>query len=209
MADIASIMTLSPVIPVVTVDSAEQAVAIAGALQEGGVPVIEITRRTAPACEAVEAVKREVPTMCVGVGTVWTAEQAEAAVEAGAEFIVSPGVADAVDDTCREHDIAYLPGAGSVSEIAYLARRGRYCAKVFPAGPIGGPSALKHFSSVLPEMTFCPTGGVNAGNASDYLAVPSVACVGGSWLTPAAEVEAGNWSAIRAAAQEATALATR
>ncbi|WP_111748040.1 bifunctional 4-hydroxy-2-oxoglutarate aldolase/2-dehydro-3-deoxy-phosphogluconate aldolase [Salinisphaera orenii] len=208
MADIAEIMTLSPVIPVVTVQDADQAVSIARALSEGGVSVIEITRRTSAAFEAIDAVRRELPEMYVGAGTVWTAEQAEQALEAGARFIVSPGVADAVDDVCRERGVAYLPGAQTVSELAHLAARGRYCAKLFPAAALGGPTAIKAYASVHPDMTFCPTGGIDAETAGDYLALPSVACVGGSWLTPAAAVKAGDWDAVRLEAKNTGHLKT-
>ncbi len=197
MEDIAQIMGLSPVIPVVTVNDADTGVHIAKAIYAGGVSVIEITRRTAAAFEAIQAVKRELPEMCLGVGTVWTAEQARNAIDAGAEFIVSPGIADAVDDVCRKHEIAYLPGAQTVSELAHLATRGRHHVKLFPATVLGGPPAIRAYSSVHPEMTFCPTGGIDQETAPAYLALPSVACVGGSWLTPKDAVSRGDWDAVR------------
>lgn len=208
MNDIIAIMQRSPVIPVVTVDDVTRAVAIAEALLAGGISVIELTRRTPVAVEAVRAVKAQVPDLCVGMGTVWEPAHAHEAVDAGAEFIVSPGIADAVDDTCRELGKPYLPGAQTVSEVAHLARRGFRASKLFPANIAGGPAAIKAYSAVFPHMSFCPTGGVNEDNAEQYLAESNVVCVGGTWLTRALSTTAGDVSSVRAAAQRAAQLGT-
>lgn len=206
MVDIVSIMRRSPVIPVVTVDDVDTAVAIAAELQAGGLDVIEITRRTPVAAEALHAIKAALPQLCVGMGTIWDPAHVRQAVDAGAEFIVSPGIADAVGETCRELGLPYLPGAQTVSEIAHLARQGFAAAKLFPAQVIGGPAAIKAYSDVFPNMLFCPTGGVREDNAADYLALPSVACVGGTWLTRAATTADADMSAVRAAAGRAAQL---
>jgi 2-dehydro-3-deoxyphosphogluconate aldolase/(4S)-4-hydroxy-2-oxoglutarate aldolase len=206
MIDIVSIMRHSPVIPVVTIDDVDTAVAIATELHAGGINVIEITRRTAVAAEALHAVKNAVPEMCVGMGTVWEPTQVHEAIAAGAEFIVSPGVADAVGEACRSIGVPYLPGAQTVSEAAHLARFDFTVAKLFPASVIGGPAAIAAYASVLPHMLFCPTGGISEETAGDYLALPNVVCVGGSWLTKAATVPDSDTSPVRVAAERAARL---
>lgn len=183
MADTLAIMNISPVIPVVTVDSVEQGLAVAGDFHAAGLNIIEMTRRTPAGLDAVRAIAREFPDICVGLGTVWTQVQARQAIDAGAQFLVSPGITDEVGAVCREADLAYLPGAQTSSEIAHLVCQGWTEIKLFPAAVAGGPAAIKAFSAVFPEVSFCPTGGVSEANAADYLALPSVACVGGSWLT--------------------------
>ena len=206
MRDIQDIMRRGPVIPVVVLADAERAVDLARALVDGGVDVIEITRRTPAAPAALAAIKKAVPEICLGMGTVWLPEHVREAVDLGAEFIVSPGINDAVGDACIEADVAYLPGAQTVSEIAHHARRGMSATKLFPAGVIGGAPAIKAFSDVFPDLSFCPTGGVSADNAADYLSLPQVTCVGGSWLTPADAIEAGDWDTIRERAAQAARL---
>ncbi|HET7315270.1 keto-deoxy-phosphogluconate aldolase, partial [Salinisphaera sp.] len=142
MADTLAIMKMSPVIPVVTIHSVDDAVAMARDLHAGGLKTIEITRRTQVALDAARAIREAVPELCLGVGTVWTESQAREAIEAGAQFMVSPGIADEVGAVCREADLPYLPGAQTVSEVAYLARQGWQQVKLFPASVIGGPSAI-------------------------------------------------------------------
>lgn len=183
MADTLAIMNISPVIPVVTVDSVEQGLAVARDFHAAGLNIIEMTRRTPAGLDAVRAIAREFPDICLGLGTVWTQVQAREAIDAGAQFLVSPGITDEVGAVCREADLAYLPGAQTTSEIAHLVRQGWTEIKLFPAAVAGGPAAIKAFSAVFPEVSFCPTGGVSEANADDYLALLSVACVGGSWLT--------------------------
>lgn len=204
MADVVSVMQRSPVIPVVTVDDVGLAVDLAGEIQAGGLHVIELTWRTPVAVEALRAVRAALPDLCVGMGTVWSSAQAHEAVDAGAQFLVSPGIADEVDDASRALDMPYLPGAQTVSEIAHLARRGFTATKLFPANVIGGVAAIKAYAAVFPHMSFCPTGGVRADTASDYLALPSIPCVGGTWLTRGATV--GDLSGVRAAAAHAAEL---
>lgn len=206
MSDMRAIMQKSPVIPVVTVDDVDTAVANAKDLYAGGLAVIEVVWRTAAALESLPAIKAAVPELCVGMGTVWTQAQAREAIAAGAEFIVSPGIADAVGAVCRELGVPHLPAAQTVSELAHLVGQGYTASKLFPADVLGGPKAIKAFSAVLPQLLFCPTGGIAEQTASDYLALPSVACVGGSWLTRGAATNADGTSSVRAAAQRAAAL---
>lgn len=203
------VMAIAPVIPVVVVPDAASGVAIARALVTGGIRVIEVTLRTAAGLAAIEAIAARVDGICVGAGTVWTPAQAQQAIDAGAEFMVSPGIADAVNAVAQSRDIAYLPGAQTVSEIAHLARQGATATKLFPASVVGGPAAIKAFASVLPDVVFCPTGGITEETAADYLALDCVPCVGGSWLVSADAVEAADWGAIRAAAERACLLGDR
>lgn len=183
MTDTLDIMQLSPVIPVATINDLEDAVPMAQALYEGGIKTIEVTQRTPVAMDALRSIAREVPDLCLGVGTVWTREQARQAHEAGAQFMVSPAIADEVGAYCQQAGMPYLPGAQTASEIAHLVRQGWQQIKLFPAAVAGGPAALKAFAAVFPEVSFCPTGGINEDNAADYLALSCVPCVGGSWLT--------------------------
>ena len=197
------VMAISPVIPVVVTPSADAGVEIALALLAGGVGVIEVTLRTAAGLDAISEIRRQVPDICVGAGTVWTAENAQKASDAGAAFIVSPGISDAVGDRCAELDMAYLPGAQTISEIAHHQRRGLDAVKLFPASIIGGPKAIKAYSSVFPAMQFCPTGGISADTATDYLELDCIPCVGGSWLVDKDAVARDNWQAITAQAVDA------
>lgn len=207
MADTLAIMKMSPVIPVVTIHSVDDAVAMARDLYDGGLKTIEITRRTQVALDAVRAIAEAVPDLCLGVGTVWTESQAREALDAGAQFMVSPGIADEVGEVCREADVAYLPGAQTVSEVAYLVRQGWQQVKLFPASVIGGPSAIKAYAAVFPDVRFCPTGGITEQSAPDYLKLPSIPCVGGSWLAkPPRGDEPEGKSPIRAAAERAARL---
>lgn len=199
-------MAIAPVIPVVVVPDVAAAVDIARALVAGGIRVIEVTMRTPAALDAIAAIADQVDDICVGAGTVWTAEQADQAISAGSEFLVSPGITDAVGEICEVRDTAYLPGAQTISEIAHLQRRGAEAVKLFPAATIGGPSTIKRYASVFPDMAFCPTGGISAADAADYLALPSVPCVGGSWIVDGDAVAAGDWGRVRDAAANALAL---
>lgn len=207
MADTLAIMKMSPVIPVVTIHSVDDAVVMARDLYDGGLKTIEITCRTQAALEAARAIAEAVPGLCLGMGTVWTEAQARQALDAGAEFLVSPGIADEVGRVCREADVAYLPGAQTVSEIACLVRQGWQQIKLFPASVIGGPSAIKAYASVFPEVRFCPTGGITEASAPEYLKLVSIPCVGGSWLAqpPKGSGPSGR-SPTRAAAERASRL---
>lgn len=206
---IEEICRISPVVPVVKVPNVETAVNVAKALVRGGVPVIELTLRTSAAIDAIRAIAAEVPEITLGAGTVTTPEQVFLAVEAGARFIVSPGSPRELQEAVLDADIPALLGAATVSEMMQLASRGWRSMKFFPAEAAGGMSYLSSVRGPLPDLQFCPTGGVNRKNASEYLALANVACVGGSWLTPEAAVEAGDWDTIEQLARDASQLCSR
>jgi len=203
------LMTAAPVIPVVTVQGADDAVPMARALVDGGLPVVEVTLRTPGALSAIEAIARDVPEAIVGAGTVLNAGQLTAAVSAGASFIVSPGATDALIQAFQETAVPVLPGAASASDVMRLLEAGFTRQKFFPAEQAGGIAMLKAWSAPLSEVCFCPTGGVSPKNAPDYLALPNVLCVGGSWIAPADAVQRGDWSAIEENARAAAALKPR
>lgn len=206
MRTISEIFALSPVIPVVTIDDVEQAVPLAQALAAGGVPIIEVTLRTATALGAIAAIAADVPEICLGVGTIWTATDLHRAIDAGAHFGVSPGATSRLLDAVVESRLPFLPGCQTASEIADRVERGFEGVKFFPAETSGGAPALKGLTAVFPDTSFCPTGGVKPTNARDYLGIRGVDVVGGSWLTPKDAVAAGDWSKITATAREAAAL---
>ena len=190
------VMTATPVVPVIVVDNAEQAVNLGKALVAGGVPVLEVTLRTEAALEAIAALRKEVPDAIVGAGTVCSREQYVKAVEAGAEFIISPGMTPDLLAVAKEYDIPYLPAVATISDILLGMEHGYDHFKFFPAEVNGGVKALKAFSGPLPHIRFCPTGGINEKNYQDYLALESVLCVGGSWIVPSDLVQAGKWDEI-------------
>jgi 2-dehydro-3-deoxyphosphogluconate aldolase/(4S)-4-hydroxy-2-oxoglutarate aldolase len=173
---------LAPVIPVVVIDDVEDAVPLAEALVRGGLPVIEVTLRTAAAAASIERIAAEVPDAIVGAGTVTTNRQIAEALELGARFLVSPGATPTLLDGLQASGVPFLPGTATASDIVALLERGITHAKLFPAEVVGGVAALKAFAGPFPQMRFCPTGGVNATNARDYLAQANVVCVGGSWM---------------------------
>lgn len=202
---LAEILALSPVVPVLTIEDAAQAVPLARALLEGGIGVVEVTLRTAAALDAIAAMAG-VPGMVVGAGTVLTPSQYEAVAAAGARFVVSPGSSEAVLDAAARSGVPFLPGAATPSEVLALLEQGYRLQKFFPAEPAGGIPMLKALAAPIPDVRFCPTGGVGIGNARDYLALPNVVCVGGSWLTPAPALAAGDWRSVTALAAEAATL---
>ncbi len=207
LTDIAATLELSPVIPVVTITRESDAVPLAEALLTGGISIIEVTLRTAAALGAIELIRKDCPTMCVGAGTVLTSEQTLQAASAGAEFIASPGIADAVQDVTKSLRLPYLPGAQTASEMAHLVRRGVKAVKFFPAAAAGGPAAIAAFAAVFADLKFCPTGGINETTAPNYLKLASVPCVGGSWLVSSALLAQRSWSTIRTLARRAADLA--
>lgn len=215
MADVEMAMTsrellaIAPVIPVVVLPDAEAAIPLANALKRGGIGVIEVTLRTSAGLEAIRRIAAEVPDIVVGAGTVTTPAAVEDARAAGAWFLVTPGTTSALLDAAQETRLPLLPGSATVSEVLALAERGLTCQKFFPAEASGGTGYLTSIASVLPEVVFCPTGGITAASATDYLALPNVACVGGSWLTPAHAVAAGDWERVETLAREAAALPLR
>jgi len=201
-----SILKLQPVVPVLIVEDAASAVPLARALVAGGLKAIEITMRTPAALDAVRAVAAEVEGAAVGAGTILNAAHFEAAVAAGSTFIVSPGTTQELLDAARHSDVPLLPGAATASEVMALREEGYKVLKFFPAEQAGGAAYLKSLSSPLAGTFFCPTGGISLKNARDYLSLPNVVCVGGSWVAPKELVAAGDWAGITRLAAEAAAL---
>jgi 2-dehydro-3-deoxyphosphogluconate aldolase/(4S)-4-hydroxy-2-oxoglutarate aldolase len=200
------ILRLAPVVPVLTVDSPEDAVPLAHALVAGGLPVLEVTLRTHRALEAIEAIARHVPEAVVGAGTVLTPSQVDEANSAGARFLVSPGGTEKLAAAAASGAAPLLPGIATASEAMAMAELGLTVLKFFPAGPAGGVDYLKALSAPLPHVVFCPTGGIDAAKASAYLALPNVVCVGGSWVTPAAALKARDWETVTTLSREASKL---
>lgn len=195
---------MGPVIAVLTIEHPDHAVPLARALCAGGIRVLEITLRTEAALEAVQRVAAEVPEAIPGVGTVTRAQDFTAARAAGAQFAVSPGFSPEL--AAAAGDLPWLPGVATASEVMAAQRLGYDRLKFFPAQAMGAIAALKALAGPFADIGFCPTGGINAGNAADYLALANVVCVGGSWLAPAAAVRAGDWAAVTGLAQAAAAL---
>jgi 2-dehydro-3-deoxyphosphogluconate aldolase/(4S)-4-hydroxy-2-oxoglutarate aldolase len=202
----ADLLDLSPVIPVVVIADPADSVPTARALLAGGIRVIELTLRTPAALEAIERVATEVPDIVVGAGTVTAPEHAKQAVDAGAAFLVTPGCTDRILDAAFDTGLPFLPGASTVSEAMRLAERGLTALKFFPAEASGGIAYLSSIGGPLPGLRFCPTGGITIKSASDYLALPNVGCIGGSWLTPKDVLAAKDFGRIEGLAREAAAL---
>ncbi len=196
---------MAPVIPVLVIEDLHHAVPLARALVAGGLPVLEVTLRTPVALAAIEAMA-QVPGARVGAGTVLGPHDVMRAKNAGATFAVSPGTTPALISACVAKSLPLLPGAATASEVMGLLEQGYTAMKFFPAGPAGGPAMLKALHGPLPQVTFCPTGGVSPANAPEYLALPNVVCVGGSWVAPAAMMAAGDWDGITALARQAAGL---
>ena len=197
---------MAPVIPVLVVDDAAHAVPLARALVAGGLPVLEVTLRTAAALDVI----REMATVTggiVGAGTLLTPKDVEDAKTAGALFGVSPGATDLILDACEANDLPLLPGVATASEAMRLLERGYTVQKFFPAEANGGAPALKAIGSPIPQISFCPTGGVSLKNANDYLSLSNTLCVGGSWVAPKDKVLSGDWDGITALAAVASQLA--
>lgn len=203
---LAELLAISPVIPVLTIEVVSHAVPLAHALLEGGIGVVEVTLRTEVALQAIAAMAASVPGMVVGAGTVLTAVQYRRVAEAGARFVVSPGSSPSVLDAAAASSVPFLPGAATPSEVLALLEHGYRWQKFFPAEPAGGIPMLRAIAAPIPEVRFCPTGGIGLANAADYLALTNVICVGGSWLTPAESLRAGDWRRIAVLAAEAAAL---
>jgi len=200
------IMLLAPVIPVVVVEDVGHAVKLAKALVAGGLPAIEVTLRTSVALEALKAIAEEVEGAFAGAGTVVTPAQIKQVEEAGAKFMVSPGVSENLLDAADDSPLPLLPGTATASEVMRLGERGYGHMKFFPGSLAGGAPYLKALSGPLPDYRFCPTGGVSLANAGEYLGLQNVLCVGGSWVAPKNLVEAGDWDGITKIAREAAGL---
>jgi len=200
------VLDAAAVVPVLTVDDAATGIEIARALERGGLNLAEITLRTPAALEVIRRIAEEAPQVHVGAGTVLDPDQADRAIAAGARFIVSPGMTPRLLEAANRWKVPYLPGAATASEAMALADLGYRVLKFFPAEPAGGAAYLKSLAAPLPDVRFCPTGGIDAGNADQYLKLPNVAAVGGSWVAPAKVVAAKDWLAITALAQQAAGL---
>lgn len=197
---------LAPVIPVLVLDDAATARPLAEALVAGGLPALEVTLRTPAALDAIREMA-SVPGGRVGAGTLLTPADVEAAKAAGATFGVAPGATDRLLDACEANDLPLLPGAATASEAMRLLERGYSVQKFFPAEANGGAKALKAIGAPIPQVRFCPTGGVTMGNAPEYLSLANTLCVGGSWVAPKDKIIAGDWDGITALARDAAALA--
>ena len=198
-------LSLAPVIPVIIINDVSQARPLAEALVAGGLPVLEVTLRTAHALQAIEEMAK-VPGAVVGSGTVRTPLQMGHSVDAGCQFMVSPGASPRLLEAAEEHKIPLLPGIGTPTEAMTASEHGYSFLKFFPAEALGGVKVLKAYASPLPDITFCPTGGIDMAKASEYLALPNVICVGGSWVMPADAIASGDWKRIEQLAREASQL---
>lgn len=198
-----SLLDRVPVVPVVVIDDLDHAVPVARALVAGGLPVIELTLRTPVALDAIRAIADEVPEILVGAGTIVTPGQAKQALDAGARFLVSPGSTPTLLSAMSDTGLPFLPGTATVSEVLAVLEAGFTDMKFFPAEASGGAAFLKSIASPVPAARFCPTGGITAATAASYLSLPNVGCVGGSWLTPADALAAGDWGRIERLAAEA------
>ncbi|WP_433547908.1 bifunctional 4-hydroxy-2-oxoglutarate aldolase/2-dehydro-3-deoxy-phosphogluconate aldolase [Streptomyces sp. CA-294286] len=199
-------LDLAPVLPVVVLHDPADAVPLARALVAGGLPGIEITLRTPAALDAIGAIAARVPEAIVGAGTVTSPADVEAAAEAGARFLVSPGWTDTLLRALQGSGLPFLPGVSTASEAVALLERGVTDMKFFPAEAAGGTAYLRSLSGPLPRARFCPTGGITPASAPAYLALPNVGCVGGTWMLPQEAIEAGDWARVESLAREAAAL---
>jgi 2-dehydro-3-deoxyphosphogluconate aldolase/(4S)-4-hydroxy-2-oxoglutarate aldolase len=201
-----SVLDLAPVVPVVVIEDAADAVPLARALVAGGLPAIEVTLRTPAALDAIRAITCEVPDAIVGAGTVIGPEGVDAAVAAGARFLVSPGWTYRLLDAMQQSGVPFLPGVSTTSEVVALLERGLSELKFFPAQAAGGTAYLKSLAGPLPQARFCPTGGISLASAPSYLALPNVCCVGGTWMLPADALASRDWARVETLAREAAAL---
>jgi 2-dehydro-3-deoxyphosphogluconate aldolase / (4S)-4-hydroxy-2-oxoglutarate aldolase len=208
-ADPTPLVSKTPVIPVLTIERAADAVPLARALVAGGLPVIEVTLRTKAALDAIRAIAAEVPDCVVGVGTVLRAADIAAAIAAGAKYLVSPGTPSELAAALADIGVPVLPGCATVSEAMALGARGFKVLKFFPAEASGGVALLKSIAAPLPELKFCPTGGIDSNNIATYLACPNVLAVGGSWVAPKDAIASGDFARITQLARAASALRAR
>ncbi|MGY3454472.1 bifunctional 4-hydroxy-2-oxoglutarate aldolase/2-dehydro-3-deoxy-phosphogluconate aldolase [Bradyrhizobium sp. USDA 4353] len=205
-AKLDAVFALAPVIPVITIEDAAQAVPLARALVAGGLRVIEITLRTQAGLDAARAIINEVPDAVVGIGTVLTPADYERAAKLGAAFAISPGMSIELLDAANAGALPFAPGVQTPSDLIACVTRGYELVKFFPAVPAGGLAALDALAGPFPNVRFCPTGGINAGNAAQWLAHKKVVAIGGSWIAPAADIKAAAWAAIEQRARDATTL---
>jgi 2-dehydro-3-deoxyphosphogluconate aldolase/(4S)-4-hydroxy-2-oxoglutarate aldolase len=201
-----AVMRDAPVIPVIVLHDVAHAVPLARALVAGGIRMLEVTLRTPQALACIEAIARNVPEAVAGAGTARSAADVQAVAAAGARFVVSPGYTTALGRACRDAGLPLLPGVATGGEIMMAQEDGLTELKFFPALQAGGAPMLKAWHGPFGDVTFCPTGGINTANAGDFLALPNVACVGGSWLTPVDAMVSGDWERITELAREASQL---
>ncbi|MFF3977136.1 bifunctional 4-hydroxy-2-oxoglutarate aldolase/2-dehydro-3-deoxy-phosphogluconate aldolase [Streptomyces sp. NPDC001828] len=201
-----SVLDLAPVVPVVVIDDAADAVPLARALVAGGLPAIEVTLRTPAALDAIRAIAAEVPDAVVGAGTVISPGGVADAAAAGARFLVSPGWTPGLLDAMKGSGLPFLPGVSTTSEVVALLEQGVREMKFFPAEAAGGTAYLKSLAGPLPQARFCPTGGISLTSAPTYLALPNVACVGGTWMLPPDALATADWPRVETLAREAAAL---
>ena len=209
MMNIRDILNAGPVMPVIVLDNIDDAVPLARALVAGGIRVLEVTLRTSAALDCVRAICEDVPGAIVGVGTITTTADLDAARAAGAAFGVSPGTTPALLAAARDSGFPFLPGVMTPSDVIAVISAGFTAMKLFPARQAGGVGMLKALAGPFPQVIFCPTGGIDSASAAEYLALPNVACVGGSWLSPATLMAAHDWRAIENLARAATSLRAR
>ncbi|MEL7046404.1 MAG: bifunctional 4-hydroxy-2-oxoglutarate aldolase/2-dehydro-3-deoxy-phosphogluconate aldolase [Pseudomonadota bacterium] len=203
LLDAGAVLALAPVVPVITITDIGHALPLAQALVAGGLPVLEVTLRTTHGLDAIEAIASEVPGALVGAGTVRSADEFTAAVDAGSRFVVSPGLTDKLLARAGTSPVPLVPGVATAGELMRAREAGLTHVKFFPAETAGGVAALRALCAPFPDMRFCPTGGVKLSNLADYLAVDAVVTVGGTWMTPAGLLESGDWSAVEQLAREA------
>ncbi|TQV88932.1 bifunctional 4-hydroxy-2-oxoglutarate aldolase/2-dehydro-3-deoxy-phosphogluconate aldolase [Aliikangiella coralliicola] len=201
-------LSLSAVIPVIVIEDAENAVPLAAALIEGGISIIEITLRSDCALNAIEQIRKNIPNMCVGAGTVNNVDAIEKSVAAGAQFLVCPGVTKPLLDAAKYHSIPLLPGAATPTEAMQLQLQGYNLIKFFPAEAAGGVDMLKSLAGPLPDIKFCPTGGINNSNFNQYLTIKNVICVGSSWVADKDLINTKNWPEVTRRAREVSNLTT-
>ncbi len=195
-ADFIGVLRQARVVPVVAIDRLADAVPLARALSAGGAGAIEVTLRTPAAWDAAQAIRDQVPDLLLGIGTILDPDQLARAVALGARFLVSPGLTPRLAAAAQGLAVPYLPGVQTVTEAMAAREHGFRLLKFFPAEPAGGTAVLKAMDPILPDLTFCPTGGIGAASLESWLALPNVCCVGGSWIAPTAAVKAGNWAEV-------------
>ncbi len=204
-----SLLLAAGILPVVTVHTLDQARAVSAALLEGGLPAIELTLRTPIAMEALGMLKRELPDVVVGAGTVLTVQQMQQAIDAGADFLVTPGTPAFMADALAEAPLPVVPGAASPTELLELYRRGFRVCKLFPASAVGGLAMIKGLAGPIPDLKLCPTGGITETTAAEYLEQKNVVCIGGSWMVPGPWIENGEWDKVRDSAAQAAKIVAR
>ena len=197
------------ILPVVTVNTLDEARKVSTALLEGGLPAIELTLRTPVAMEALAMLKKELPGIVIGAGTVLTTQQMEQSIAAGADFLVTPGTPAHLADALAQADVPVVPGAATPTELLSLMARGFRVCKLFPATAVGGLAMLKGLAGPLSDLKICPTGGIGEDTAADYLSQPNVVCIGGSWMVPNNWIEAGQWDKVAESSAKAATIVRR